>query len=62
MYISLDTDQARVLREIVDHARTELLFEIARSDVREFREQLVEREHVVESLQAKLSDQAATLS
>jgi len=55
MQLTLDTDQVRILREIVHGARSQLVFEIARSDNKAFQRQLREREHVVEALEAKLS-------
>jgi len=55
MYISLQSDQAAVLREILQSSLRELRIESARADTHDFRDKLHAREHLVESLLAKLS-------
>ena len=62
MYISLQTDQAAVLREILQSSLRELRIESSRTDTHDFRDQLHARERLVESILAKLSgDERARL-
>jgi len=51
--MTLDREQARILREILEAALTELRVESARADSHAFRERLHHREHVVEQLLAE---------
>jgi hypothetical protein len=53
MYISIDEDQAQVLREILENTLTQLRIESARTDSHGFHELLMKREQIVESLLAK---------
>jgi hypothetical protein len=55
MEIMLDSRQATTLREILQSALTQLRFESARADSHAFRENLHERERVVEGILAKLA-------
>jgi hypothetical protein len=57
MVITLDTQQADVLREILGASLTQLRVESARSDTHDFREALHRRERIVESLLVQLSDE-----
>ncbi len=50
--MTLDREQAEILREILHTALTQLRFESARADSRAFREKLHHREQVVETLLA----------
>jgi len=62
MYISLQTEQAAILQEILQSSLRELRIESARTDTHAFREKLHAREHLVESILAKLSgDERARL-
>jgi len=61
MYVAVDQPQAEILRELLDSSRKELLLEIARTDVREYREMLEERERIVEQLLSKLSLEQPTV-
>ena len=56
MDISLQDEQAAVLREILQSSLRELRFESARTDTQEFREKLHARERVIESILANLPD------
>jgi len=57
MYISLQSEQAAVLREILQASLHELRIESARTDTHEFREQLHTRERLIESILAQLSEE-----
>jgi hypothetical protein len=57
MYMSLDRDQAGVLREILQSALHELRVESARTDTHAFRERLHRREGLVESMLQQLDEQ-----
>ena len=61
MYVAVDQPQAEILRELLDSSRKELVLEIARTDVREYREMLEERERIVEQLLSKLSVEQPTV-
>ena len=56
MYVSLDTEQAELLRQTLQHTLTELRVESARADAHAFREMLHHREDVVEAVLAKLAE------
>jgi hypothetical protein len=55
MQLWLDSDQARVLREILQSSLMQLRIESARADTHEYREVLHERERVVEALLVELT-------
>ena len=55
MYISLQSDQAAILREILQSSLRELRIESSRTDTHDFRDKLHAREDLVESILAKLS-------
>ena len=57
MYISLQNDQAVLLREILQSSLHDLRIQSARSDTHDFREKLHARERLVESVLAKLSEE-----
>jgi hypothetical protein len=57
MLIAVDRNEAQVLREILQNALAQLRIESARADSHAYRVGLHEREHVVEALLAKLSDE-----
>jgi hypothetical protein len=62
MYLSLQNDQAAVLREILQSSLRELRIESSRTDTHDFRAKLHARESLVESILAKLSgDEPARL-
>jgi hypothetical protein len=50
MQLTLERDQARVLREILQTSLTQLRLESARADSHDFREALHARERTVEAL------------
>ena len=54
MQVNLDTEQAQVLREMLENTLTQLRIESARADAHDFREMLHHREDVVETMLAKL--------
>lgn len=56
MYVSLQTEQVEMLREVLTHAIHELRIESARADNFAFRQMLHHREDVLESTLAKLAD------
>jgi hypothetical protein len=56
MQVSLDIEQAQVLREMLENTLTQLRVESARADSHDFREMLHHREEVVESMLTKLRD------
>ncbi len=51
--LSLSAEEAEVLRDLLEQQHTSLLMEIAKTDAREFRSALQEREEVVR----RISDQ-----
>ena len=53
MHITLETDQAQVLREILENTLTQLRIESARTDSHGFHEILHKREQIVEALLSK---------
>ena len=55
MQVSLDIEQAQVLREMLENTLTQLRVESARADSHDFREMLHHREEVVESMLTKLN-------
>lgn len=55
MELTLTGDESTVLRETMEKALDNLLLEIAHTDHRKFRDQLKERERIVEGILAKLS-------
>jgi hypothetical protein len=55
MDLTLTALETRVLRETMEKALDTLLLEIARTDNRKFRDQLKEREGIVESILGKLA-------
>ena len=54
MQVNLDTEQAQVLREMLENTLTQLRIESARADAHDFREMLHHREEVVEKVLNKL--------
>jgi hypothetical protein len=50
--MTLNREQAEILREILSSALTQLRFESARADSHDFREKLHHREEIVEKLLA----------
>ena len=54
MQVSLDQDQAEILRELLTSAVTQLRMESSHTDTRAFRERLHERERIVEAILGKL--------
>ena len=58
MYVSLDREQAEVLREILQNTLKQVRIESARTDAHDFREMLHHREDVLESLLVKLSEES----
>ena len=54
MMLDLDHSQADVVREILEAQLKQLRFESAHADARAFREQLHQREQVVEAVLRKL--------
>lgn len=58
MYVSFDNEQVEVLREMLQHALTEMRVETARTDSTQYRQMLHHREDVIESVLAKISEQA----
>ena len=59
MYISLQNDQASILRELLQSSLHDLRLESARTDAHDFREKLHARERLVESILAQLSEDRA---
>ena len=57
MQLTLDRDQARVLREILQTSLTQLRVESARADSHDFREALHLRERTVEALLLQLGSE-----
>jgi hypothetical protein len=60
MEVRLDEGEALVLREALEKDRKELLLEIARTDHRELREELRERETLLEGILKKLGSAVVT--
>ena len=58
MYVSLDLEQTTTLREMIQDTLKQTRIESARTDSHDFREMLHHREHVLESVLAKLSTEA----
>jgi len=58
MLIDISPGESEVLAEILRSSLTQLRFEIARSDIREFRETLKAREEVTERLLDRLIERA----
>lgn len=58
MYLSLDREQAEVLRDMLQNTLVQLRIESARTDSHDFRELLHRRQNIMESLLTKLSDEA----
>jgi hypothetical protein len=56
MNIALQSEQATILREILQSSLHELRIESARTDTHDFRERLHARERLVESILDKLSE------
>jgi hypothetical protein len=56
MYVSFNPEQVDLVRQVLQHALTELRVESARADAHAFREMLHHREDVVEAVLAKLSE------
>jgi hypothetical protein len=54
MMLSLDQTQTELLREILARQLDQLRAGIAHADIRKFRGKLLDREHLVEGLLAKL--------
>lgn len=54
MQVNLDTEQAQVLREMLENTLTQLRVESARADSHDFRVMLHHREDVVAALLTKL--------
>ncbi len=54
MMVTLDVEQAEVLREILTSQLRELQIESARADAHDFREKLHERSKLVESVLAQI--------
>jgi hypothetical protein len=59
MYVSFDHEQVDILRSTLQHALTELRVESARTDSIDFRHMLHHREHVLESMLAKISEETS---
>jgi neutral trehalase len=57
MLITIDRNEVQVLHEILHGVLTQLRIESARADSHSYREGLHEREHIVEALLAKLSEE-----
>lgn len=57
MNVSFDSEQVQVIRDTLQHALTELRVESARTDSTRYRQMLHDREHVLEAVLAKLSDE-----
>ena len=55
MTLQLDTDQAKLLQELLQSTQTQLRLESARADSHDFREVLYKREALVEQVLAKLT-------
>jgi hypothetical protein len=55
MRLDINDDQARILRETLEHALSVLRNEIAHADSRAFREMLHRREHCVEAVLTQLA-------
>jgi hypothetical protein len=58
MDLTLTDDDARVLQQVLNDCREELMREIARTDAREFRHQLVLRQEAVERILGQLHGRA----
>ncbi|TMQ11242.1 MAG: hypothetical protein E6J90_22515 [Deltaproteobacteria bacterium] len=56
MLITVEPNEAQVLREILGDALMQLRIESARADSQSFREKLHQRERIVESLIGKVAD------
>jgi len=54
MLLQLDTAQARILEEVLEVARRELMIESARADGHDFREELHAREDRIEEILAQM--------
>jgi hypothetical protein len=54
MQVNLNTEQAQVLREMLENTLTQLRVESARADSHDFREMRHHREEVVETLLTEL--------
>jgi hypothetical protein len=54
MLLQLDTAQARILEEVLEVARRELMIESARTDSHDFREDLHTREDRIEEILAQM--------
>jgi hypothetical protein len=61
MYVSMETAQVELLRELLESSLKELRLESARADSHDYREMLHRRERLVEQLLAKLSIEAPTV-
>jgi len=59
MTVTLDQEQSRVLREILEGTLAQLRLESARADSHDFREILHRRERIVTSLLAQFSEPRA---
>ncbi|HUJ59065.1 MAG TPA: hypothetical protein VLX92_11255 [Kofleriaceae bacterium] len=60
MSITLDRNQAQVLREILQAELMQLRVESARTDTHAYRERLHDREHTVEQVLAMLAEPRVT--
>ncbi|HEX7284880.1 MAG TPA: hypothetical protein VF532_01790 [Candidatus Angelobacter sp.] len=60
MDLQLTSTEEELIKEILEESYRELLMEIARTDHREFRHDLREREQVLKALLNKLSGVTAT--
>ena len=54
--LNLSAQEAEVLRDLLEQQHTSLLLEIAKTDAREFRSALQEREEVVRRISDQLED------
>jgi hypothetical protein len=58
MLLSLDQDQAAILRELLTSAVNQLRIESSRTDTRAFRDRLHERERIVETILGQLAPES----
>lgn len=58
MYVAFDHQQVETLREILQSSLKQLRNESARADSRDYRDMLHRREHVIEQLLSKLSEES----
>ena len=61
MYVALDHQQTETLREVLEAQLKQLRTESSRADSHDYREMLHHREHIIEQVLGKLSDESARL-